>query len=446
LTTVDVERQPTVQPGDALAVLMSFQSPYTGIVRNVVDFLHAPDENRLISVGCALAEAEPVIGASVVDHTGGSHWNRELALAAALGEALERYSAAYVPESRLITASAAELGEASVDPERFALFHETQYRTPRFPFHRFERNTRVRWVQGFALPGGEPAYLPAQLTYLSGAGEGEPLLAYSTSNGVACGATLDDAILGGLFELVERDAFMLAWYNRLSLPRVRLESDRALSELDQRFFAPTGLRYSLVDLGVFFDIPALLGVVHGAPGQLGALGVGAGCAATVAEAGRKALSESFSVRRWARDIAFEHPELRPQTAAEIRTFDDHILFYAEEQNAEHAAFLDAGETTREAGDIPPLEGASARQQITAVCERLERRGVQAYAVDVTGPDVRTAGLHVARVIAPELCQLDHLDTARFVGGRRMYLAAYEAGLVAKPLTYSDLNVYPHPFP
>jgi len=446
LTVVESAAWPRGDGPPTLPTLLSFLSPYTGIVRNVVDFLHAPDESRLISVSCTLAEGESTIGSAVVDHAGGSHRSRSFALAAALGEALERYSAAYVPEARLVTASAAELGAAALDPSRFALFHDRQYGIPEFPFRKFERDTRVRWVEGFSLPDREPVYVPAQLTYLTATGEGEDLLAYSTSNGVACAGTLDDAILGGLFELIERDAFMLTWYNRLSLPRLGLDSDRELDELDRRFFAPTGLRYSLVDLSVFFAIPAVLGVVHGPPGQLGALGIGAGCGATVYEAGRKALSESFSVRRWARDIAFGNHEQRPSAPSAIRTFDDHILFYADESNAAHAAFLDASDVVREASDVRSLAGRNAREQIEEVCERLAQKGVHAYAVDVTAPDVRSAGLRVVRIIAPELCQLDHLDTARFLGGGRMYFAAYQAGLVERPLTFDDLNVYPHPFP
>ena len=46
------------------------------------------------------------------------------------------------------------------------------------------------------------------------------LLAPSTSSGLACHGSLEEASLSGLFELVERDAFMLVWSNRLSLPRL----------------------------------------------------------------------------------------------------------------------------------------------------------------------------------------------------------------------------------
>ena len=71
------------------------------------------------------------------------------------------------------------------------------------------------------------------------------------------------AALAALLELVERDAVMVAWSNRLSLPLLTWEGERELDALDRRFFAVTGLRYSVIDASVLLDIPAAIGVLHG---------------------------------------------------------------------------------------------------------------------------------------------------------------------------------------
>src|SRR6185436_13075976 len=44
------------------------------------------------------------------------------------------------------------------------------------------------------------------------------------SNGNAAGNTLEEAILQGLLELVERDSAAVWWYNRLRRPAIALES------------------------------------------------------------------------------------------------------------------------------------------------------------------------------------------------------------------------------
>ena len=433
---------------DALPPLETFVSPYTGLVTALVEFAHAPDEMRLVSCGAVAADPAPFGGPRPTGSSGGSHWLRSAARAAAVGEALERHSAAYVPPGSGLLATAAELGDTAVSPDRFALFHPAQYAAERFPFAPFTAQTSVRWVEGFSLEDGRNAWLPAQLVYLPIADHdaGEELIGYSTSSGVACGPTVEEAILSALLELVERDAFMLVWRNRLSLPKLDWTGDERLSRLDERYFAPTGLRYAAVDLSVFFGVPAVLGVVHGSRGELGALGVGAGCGSSIEIAWRKALAEAFAVHSHVRDALYERPELLMRPAEEIRTFDDHIFFYGSEERAHAAAFLDASRETRSTTEIDPLPGSDIREEIEEVVRRLACRGVTSYAVDVTAPDVREAGLAVMRVVCPELSPLEVVESSRFLGGRRLYEAAFEHGLVARPLELHDLNPDPHPFP
>ena len=84
--------------------------------------------------------------------------------------------------------------------------------------------------------------------------------------------------------------------------------------------------------------------------------------------------------------------------------------------------------------------------VAEIVRRLGERGVSAYAVDVTSPDVEELGLKVARVVAPELCALDVFGGAPYRGSERLYRAAFEDGLLDSPLTYDDLNPLPHPYP
>ena len=437
--------QPTL-PAVALPRLRTFVSLFTGVVRSVDEALVAPDDHRLVSIACEIADGRPTVGGPVESYAASEQPERDWAEAASIGEALERYSASFVPADRLVVCSAHRLPGA-VDPSRFALFQDTQLADPAFPFEPFCRDTVVSWVAGFGLPGARPAYLPAQLVFLSWGrrASGEQLITYSTSSGLACGATLEEALLAGLLEQIERDAVMLAWYDRLSLPLLDWRGDPELVRLDARYFAPTGLEYSAVDLSVFFGVPTVLGVVHGAPGTLGALGVGAASAPTVGAAWQKALAEAFTVQRWVRDRACERPEDVERSADEIQNFDGHTLFYAHPDRAGRAAFLDSSPERHDTRDVAPLDGSNVLDRIEAACDRLAQHRVSAYAADVTSPDVRSAGFHVVRVIAPELCQLD-VQRARFLGGRRLYRAAYEAGLAPRPLSPADLNPDPHPFP
>jgi ribosomal protein S12 methylthiotransferase accessory factor len=420
-------------------------SPYVGIVRGVGEFAAGPDDARLVKVGCRVAEVAPLVGVEVDYRAGGTAPTRAAALAATLGEVAERYSASNPPRDAGILATAHELGSRAVDPRRFALFSDDQYALPGFPFRPFTSATPVRWIEGFRVPSREPALVPRQLVHLAWrpeAGSGEVSIGYSTSSGAACACTFDEAVLRGLLEVLERDAFLIVWANGLSLPRLDWSRHAQLSALDRRYFRPTGLAYEAIDLSVFVDVPTVLGVVRDDRTPGAALGVGAAAAACVEEAWLRALAEAFSVRTWAR---LTH-DGRERAADEVETFDDHIQFYSSNERAELTRFLDSSAERRDVRDVRAVAGEDVIATIVAVADRLRERGASAYAVDMTAADIRDAGLFVAKVVAPELCSLDVRHDARFLGGRRLYHAAYELGLRPTPLTPADLNPYPHPFP
>ena len=91
-------------------------------------------------------------------------------------------------------------------------------------------------------------------------------IGYATSSGAACGETSAVTTERGLCELLERDAFMIVWTARLSMPLLDWKAEPALVALDRRFFAATGLAYAAVDLSAFHEVPSVLGVVRAPPG------------------------------------------------------------------------------------------------------------------------------------------------------------------------------------
>jgi ribosomal protein S12 methylthiotransferase accessory factor len=424
-------------------------SPYTGIVRELEECLHATSDPPHFRYACEVAHGDDLLGAPL-DHLagiGGAGLTRAEAAAAAVGEALERYSATYVPSERIVLASARELGTEAVAPERFALFSPRQYAEPGFPFRRFTAEARVPWVEGRSLPDGRRAWLPAELVFLGDpVAAGSERIAYATSSGMACAEEPEAALERGLCELLERDAFTIVWANALSLPLLDWSAHDRIAAIDRCLFAPVGLTYSVVDLSAFHGLPSLLAIVRAPAGRPGALGVGAGTAATLERAWWKALSEAFAARAAAAKLSLlGGDDLGPRGAA-VASFEDHIRYYAEERRASAAAFLDTSPARVAASAVPRLEGDSAAARVRALCARVEAARSSAYAVDVTAPDVRDLGLTVVKVVAPELCMLDVVHAARFLGGRRLYRAAFELGLRPAPLEPGGVNRDPHPFP
>ena len=391
-------------------------SPLVGVVRGTQEALAGPDDARLPAVWCESAYPQALVG-------GGSGRSLRDARAAAIGEAVERYSASIVDPDACVVATARELGPLAVDPARFALFSDSQYATPGFPYVRFDVDTRIAWVAGVSLPDRMPAWLPAQLVHLAGH-EHESPICRTTSSGLACHATAERATLSALLELLERDAFMITWKAQISWPLLHWNRDDRLRSFEESYLRPTGLQWSAIDLSAFWEVPTVAAVVRGG----GTLGVGAAASLSVDRAVTKALDEAIRVRTWARALCASGRQA--PDAEDIEELDDHIRFYADPRNASRVDFLDSSARRTDVDNVSAVRGG-----LDALCSRLEEGRTSAYAVNVTSPDVREAGLSVIRVIAPELCALDVEHSAQLLGGARL------AGFAA-----DGFNPDPHPFP
>jgi ribosomal protein S12 methylthiotransferase accessory factor len=448
MSRLELAARPATPLGTSLAKLESLVSPYVGVVRGADEVLALTDDMLAPNVLCQTGYCRELVGAGDAHRGAGAGPTIAAARAAALGEAVERYSACFTDSAGAVVATARALGPQAVDPCRFALFADEQYAEPGFPFDRFTPDTPVAWVRAWRLPHGEPAYVPAQLVYLAWTRRPhEACIAQATSNGLACHATLEEATLAGLLELFERDAFMITWTAALSWPLLSWPEDPRLTDFARRCLAPTGLRVSAVDLSAVWDAPVVLAVARSDAADEAPLGVGAGAAATAQRAVEKAIDEAVRVRSWARSIRCDDPAgtLVPHPS-EITEFDQHVRYYAYDDNAQRASFLDASEERRAVADVPVLEGASPRAHIDALCDRLERQDASAYVVDVTSPDIADAGLRVAKVVAPELCPLDVEHATRLLGSRRLYEVPVRLGMRPRRARLDELNADPHPFP
>jgi ribosomal protein S12 methylthiotransferase accessory factor len=429
--------------------LETFVSSYAGIVSDAHELLRRPGDLGLVRFGAVPTTSSELLGPSLAHlqgSSGGVGASRAEARAAAVGELLERYSASWTPPDSVI-ATAEELGPEAVAPESFALFAPEQYADPAFPFATFTRRTRLRWLRGFALPDGEPAWLPAQLVLLAQTlADGEPPLDDQSSSGLACGQTLEEAVLTGLFEVLERDAFLLAWLNRLSLPLVDWHDDPELTRLAARAFDPVRAPYDVVDLSAFWGVPTMMGVVRGRPGDGAAVGVGAASAATPQAALVKALGEAFCVRTWLLYLREDNPWEPVADPDAVQSFSDHVCFYGDEDRLPRASFLWASPERRRLDELPALAEEGPFGQIRELCARIGVRGYRAYAVDVTSPDVAAGGLRVARAVVPGLVCMDADHRRRHLGGLRVLRGAAEAGLGPLLGSAVELNPDPHPFP
>lgn len=151
-----------------------------------------------------------------------------------LCEGLERYSGCWRGCETARFCSAEELGDPAVPIESCLLFSDCQYahrdewnrREGDYNFvpQRFDRARRVAWTELGSLTHDRPRYLPAAFCYYNVPMEEDHDFCRSDSNGNAAGDSLQGAILAGIFEVVERDAAAIWWYNQALRSGVEIES------------------------------------------------------------------------------------------------------------------------------------------------------------------------------------------------------------------------------
>jgi len=428
----------SLDPAETLVRLSRAVDPRVGIVRTVaMPRLEAGDPPVRVAEShpARLIGNERVQG---VNEGGGAALDADVATIKAIGESIERYCAALPPRT-LRRASWRQLDEDATPPEAFALFGESQYRAPGFPFERFERETPVPWVRGRALQGGEPRWVPAPFVHLPHRREpGEPRITTSISTGLAAGSDRHGATASALLEVVERDAFMLVWRHRLATPLVDLDSlGRSPEATLVAALRSTGMSCRARLITQDIPLPVIVVVLQGQVPRQPAAVIGAGAAAQPRRALRLALEEAclslFGINRL---IARLGEELAGLPGEDLHSLASQSTAFAlRPELAAGAPFLFGSDPGAGALDLADLERRFddvADGSLASLVAALGEFSRHAATVDCTTLDVRDVGVCVMRVVIPELRPLDHDAGAPHLGGRRW---------LDRPLFTG-----PHPFP
>ncbi|MFC4031059.1 TOMM precursor leader peptide-binding protein [Streptomyces polygonati] len=374
-------------------------------------------------------------------------------------EGLERY-AGMRPRGRRTGVTAAyddlvDLGEQVLDPRDCGLYPAD--------FHRADPTVRpfdparpIPWVWGYSLRDRRPLLVPEIVAYYHAPGGLANRFVQESSNGCASGGSLAEAVYFGLMEVIERDAFLLAWYGRAPLSEIDASGSRrpeTRAMIDR--LAMYGYRARFFDTRVSFAVPVVTAVAERLDGGLGRLCFGAGAGldpeAALAAGLCEIATDAVNLRR--RTVRDE-PRLRALAAdfRRVQVLHDHPLLYGLPEMARHADFLLRRDRTPRVplaalarDTIAP--GADSWDDVTACVNEVARAGFDVVVVDQTAPEQRELGLHTAGVIVPGLLPIDFgWARQRAPAMPRTLRALREGGLRAEDLTPDDLNPAPHPFP
>ncbi|OZD03444.1 hypothetical protein CH275_16915 [Rhodococcus sp. 06-235-1A] len=440
-------------PNESLDLINAFTSPLVGIVPRIFHKVHDLDDSYTYAIGSETAASTELIGAPANQFNGGGDTDETITRLAAVGESVERYSAAWIPVDALEFGSTEDLsrrGLTTVDLATLPLFSDEQYAQTGFRFERPTSETALHWRESSDLATGRIVHVPAQLVHLSaGFPTPESHIGYATSSGLAFHATPIEAVLGGTFELFERDAFVQTWYGQLSLPLIDTSTDPALTRFLRRYCERSGTESELVDMTELTGVPTVLAVTRNRASDVAPIALGAASAPTLARAAASAAVESLQTRNWVKAEQRDGTTLQPNPSTydtDVVDFVDHICLYAHPDMIRHTEFLTASTHRRDVRDSPVLPSNNPAELLDALLEVAGASGIDLMTVNMTSPDVAEGGGHVFRTFSPQLQPLDVGFRRRYLGGQRLRSHAHSLGLRDTEVTTASINPHPHPFP
>jgi thiazole/oxazole-forming peptide maturase SagD family component len=368
--------------------------------RGMGDFLTAELESADIA-----ATVPSMGGETIRINAGGGGTTTKRTTVTTLCEFLERYSM-YWPLEQTVTESHAELeqdGKRVPDMKYFRVWREDDLQDAGFEI--LQAETEIEWIAGVDLRSGETVHVPAELIMFASRFDDARHFPSST-NGTACGSSLQQATLNALYERIERDAIMSTWYERRTPERIDVSDHPEFGQY-RDLLTTAHSRIELLRLPTPTDVAVIASAWVDERCRTPKFLLFGGAHYTLDGAIRAALDETAE---GVIQTKFRLAEGRVTPAAEIdidRVYNliDNVDYYMHPSNFDTVGQLLDGNAIDHASRRETAPGDSEAELRATLDALPTATHLTPVAVDITSPDVRELGMYVVAVIVPELVDM-----------------------------------------
>ncbi len=356
----------------------------------------------------------------------------------AVCEAIERYSAVWRGGESVVRAAYDDLDAATaLHVQELLLFSDDQFagreKWNADPTHRlhlvpepFRTDLILDWSAGWSLTRDTERLVPTGYAWYGHPDLARHFFCVGDSNGGASGNTLEEAILQGFCEVVERDAVALWWYNRLRRPAFDLDSlEDPYVETLRRAYAAMDRDLWVLDITSDLGIPAFAALSR-RDHDVQDIMVGFGAHPDPAIAAMRALTE---VNQFLPFV-----DRRDSGGGTLyRTDDPETLAWCQQARVESEPWLlpDPSRLATRLGDFTAPPGDDLAGNIQACVTRAKAADLEVIVLDQTQPDL---DLCVVKVIVPGMRHF-----WRRLGPGRLYDVPVRTGQLAHPTTEEGMN-------
>ncbi|GAX34651.1 TOMM precursor leader peptide-binding protein [Nodularia sp. NIES-3585] len=357
-------------------------------------------------------------------------------------EALERYSGVFQGNEIRRKGSYQNMGDKAIHPNACMNFSQQQYEhrqkwnDAKFQgwFQKvpepFDIEREIDWTPVWSLTHQEFKYLPTAYCYY-GYRPSHPPDCWADSNGCAAGNTLEEAILQGFMELVERDCVALWWYNRLPKSQVDLDSfNQPYFHKLKAYYQAINRELWVLDITSDLNIPAFAAISTRTDQEVEDIILGYGTHFDAEIAISRALTEVNQILPNVLSATADGTTQYPPSADPLA-----IKWWKSATVANQPYLLPNNfGTPKVCADYPQLASDDLLEDVRLCQHILEQNGLEMLVLDQTRPDI---GLKVAKVIVPGMRHM-----WQRLGAGRLYEIPVKMGWLPQPLTEEQLNPYP----
>lgn len=332
----------------------------------------------------------------------------------AIGEFVERYCL-YWSEQTPLKCTYNELDSDKTVPKCFLDIVPASL-AERFNRQTFSENLVLQWSSGINLLSGTKTYFPTQYVRINAdRGEEYPHVFESTTNGCAAAPTMKEALSRSICEFVERDAFIKTWYQSGSPKRIDCTSFNRVEKIKNERFESPRLSFQHIRLETEFPVSAVGCIAYDPREVTPKFVMGIDAAADIEQALLESMIEA--AQGWPYVEYLTSTVDGPIEPDRVDNFRDNVQYYANHDHFDEVAHLLNGEV------VTPTSTDRNKMTLSGWLEMAEQFNLSPIAFNLTTPDVRDIGVHVTRVVIPELLSLSlpsipHAIHPRFPDGHR----------------------------
>ncbi|MBP1755110.1 MAG: hypothetical protein H6Q59_1508 [Firmicutes bacterium] len=374
---------------------------------------------------------------------------------AAIFEMLERYSSLVPHTKNGLYGSYRELSEGG-----YEVLHPRQLVIPENMLSaergNYSDDQDYRWKKVLEFNSGKSVYLPEQVIYYdSQLISKEKRFVHETSNGCALGGSIEEAIVYALFELVERDSFLVHWYNRIAPVKLdvsKIENDN-IARLVQ-YMENKGFRVHIFDITMETKIPTIWTAIvdeeyHGRVKCYNAAGAHINPEKALEGALVEAITSIFvynNILESGKNV--DLTEALTGAPDRVKDMEDHVYFYANQKNFSYIREFYENESVLEFKEVFAswYRRKDKKYTFKELMERVSRYHPDIYIAYLYTDINRTLGLECVKMIIPSMLTMTFGNNNKRINYERVQEGPVIAGLKSLPTLPDMIYDIPHPFP